>query len=440
MRGLSQGTALALACLVVGTSRLAHSDERGLAESPPWTVPGDLPLPFDARSVRIKLPKEPASPQMGPAIVAEPGLLSKRRGTAAFEATLPLFGAKRGAECLGRWLLVGPLAWVCSDAVEFSSALSLPPDTPSMFSYRYFFAGADGATAFESPQAAEEGAPLKEYEHGFGIAGIEERRLGRNVYVKTAAGLFIDRAALVPSRISEFHGEDLRKDTHVSLTNGITGPAHLTIAWAKKGTRAFDDAKIAFNRREPLTVTSRDSLKKIDVLRATRKDGTAVVVREKDVVWPTLEAPPAELKKGERWIAIDRSTQTLVAYEFETPVFATLVSTGRGAEGTETSTPKGSFRIWVKLATSNMDNLEDENLSEHYSLEDVPFVQFFSKGVALHGAFWHDDFGVARSHGCVNLTLADAEWLFKFTGPHLPNGWSAALPSELERGTLIVVK
>ena len=67
-----------------------------------------------------------------------------------------------------------------------------------------------------------------------------------------------------------------------------------------------------------------------------------------------------------------------------------------------------------------MDNVERDDLDAHYSLEDVPYVQFFDKAVALHGAYWHRDFGHMKSHGCVNLAPLDARWLFDFTGPHLP--------------------
>jgi len=129
----------------------------------------------------------------------------------------------------------------------------------------------------------------------------------------------------------------------------------------------------------------------------------------------------------------------LVAYEGTKPVFATLVSTGR-AEGT---TPAGVHRVWVKLRVSDMENLsdeEDENDHDRFSIEDVPYVQYFERGVALHAAFWHGDFGRPRSHGCVNLAPKDAAWLFGFTAPHLPAGWSAALPTALEPGTVVRVR
>jgi lipoprotein-anchoring transpeptidase ErfK/SrfK len=155
---------------------------------------------------------------------------------------------------------------------------------------------------------------------------------------------------------------------------------------------------------------------------------------------PALTQAPSSARAGERWIDVDLGSQTLVAWEGETPVFATLVSTGKGREGTDNATPKGEFRIWVKLASSNMDNLEDEDAARYYAIEDVPYVQYFAKGVGLHGAFWHRGFGHERSHGCVNLAPLDAQRLFAFTSPHLPAGWTAVLPSPLEEGTLVRVR
>jgi hypothetical protein len=97
-------------------------------------------------------------------------------------------------------------------------------------------------------------------------------------------------------------------------------------------------------------------------------------------------------------------------------------------------------RLWVKLVSTNMDDLENDEVEQHYSIEDVPYVQFFDKAVALHGAFWHRDFGKPHSHGCVNLAPRDAEWLFGFTSPHVPAGWSAVMPMAYEKGTVVRVR
>jgi lipoprotein-anchoring transpeptidase ErfK/SrfK len=182
------------------------------------------------------------------------------------------------------------------------------------------------------------------------------------------------------------------------------------------------------------------------VMLRVSDDGAASAewLRAKDLARPAPAPPPDEVGGAGatvRWIDVDLSTETLLAYDGAQPVYAALVSTGRGAPGTETGTPLGVHRIWVKLLTSSMGNLGDEDAESHYSIEDVPYVQFFTKGVALHGAFWHHSFGFAHSHGCVNLAPVDARWLFAFTAPQMPTGWSAVLPAgRTDPGTVVRVR
>jgi lipoprotein-anchoring transpeptidase ErfK/SrfK len=129
--------------------------------------------------------------------------------------------------------------------------------------------------------------------------------------------------------------------------------------------------------------------------------------------------------------------QTLVAYEGEVPVYATLVSTG--AEGlldaeTHRATVQGDFLIHTKHVTSTMDSDVE---GDAYDLRDVPYVQYFSGGTALHAAFWHDAFGTPRSHGCINLSPLDARWLFDWSEPRVPRPWHGAM--SLLGGTLVRV-
>ena len=79
----------------------------------------------------------------------------------------------------------------------------------------------------------------------------------------------------------------------------------------------------------------------------------------------------------------------------------------------------------------------DDDVSDSYSLRDVPFVEYFHKGYALHAAYWHDQFGKVRSHGCINLAPIDAAWLFEWTDPQVPLGWHGVI--NMERGTVIVI-
>jgi len=152
------------------------------------------------------------------------------------------------------------------------------------------------------------------------------------------------------------------------------------------------------------------------------------------------QKPPSELRPGERWIDVDTEQQVLTAYRGSTPVFTTLVSTGKGHGKHPQATPRGRFRIWAKLETSDMDNLEHEDANRYYAIEDVPWVMYFKKGYGLHGTFWHRSFGRRRSHGCVNLTPLDAQWLYHWASPKVPRGWTAAMPTAYDLGTLVQVR
>jgi hypothetical protein len=139
-----------------------------------------------------------------------------------------------------------------------------------------------------------------------------------------------------------------------------------------------------------------------------------------------------------RWIDISILSQTLVLYEGSTPVYATLVSSGRDGLGDpkETlSTPTGTFRIYQKHVTTTMDSNVADN---EFELRDVPWVMYFKGGYALHAAYWHDDFGRARSHGCVNLSPIDARYIFRWSAPDTPHHWHASYAGEaFGSGTLV---
>ncbi len=149
---------------------------------------------------------------------------------------------------------------------------------------------------------------------------------------------------------------------------------------------------------------------------------------------------PKELAPGEKWIDVNITSETLVAYEGDKPIYATLVSSGRtnkvdAAKNYKTKT--GSFRVREKHISTTMD--DDAASDGTYKIEDVPWVMYFEGSLALHGAFWHSSFGHERSHGCVNLTPFDAKNLFGWVGPRLPDGWHGVRGTEANPGTRVIV-
>jgi hypothetical protein len=144
---------------------------------------------------------------------------------------------------------------------------------------------------------------------------------------------------------------------------------------------------------------------------------------------------PGWASPGRTWIDVSILRQSLVAYEGTKPVYATLVSTGIDGIGDpeEThSTIRGQFLTHTKYVTITMSG---DEVGDEFDLRDVPYVQYFKDGYALHAAYWHDSFGLPRSHGCINLSPLDARWLFDWTDPQVPTDWHGAL--SLTNGTLV---
>ncbi len=111
---------------------------------------------------------------------------------------------------------------------------------------------------------------------------------------------------------------------------------------------------------------------------------------------------------GTRWIDIDLYEQTVAAYEGSRLVFATMISSGIEPFWTR----PGLFQVREKLETTPMSGSFEADRSDYYYLEDVPWVMYFDEARAFHGAYWHTGYGYPRSHGCVNMSPGDSQWLF----------------------------
>jgi hypothetical protein len=117
---------------------------------------------------------------------------------------------------------------------------------------------------------------------------------------------------------------------------------------------------------------------------------------------------PPEGVTGNRWIEINLFEQTMAVYENDELVFATLIASGLEPFWTR----PGLFQIFEKLDTTPMRGSFDADLTNAYYLEDVPWTMYFDQARAIHGAYWRANLGFPQSHGCVNLSVGDAHWLF----------------------------
>lgn len=112
----------------------------------------------------------------------------------------------------------------------------------------------------------------------------------------------------------------------------------------------------------------------------------------------------------DRWIEINLFQQTMSVYEDGQLVFATLVATGAEPYYTQ----PGVFEIYDKQLLKTMQGSFETDQSDYYYLEDVPWTMFFDESRALHATYWHTLFGYQQSHGCVNLSPGDANWLYQW--------------------------
>jgi LysM repeat protein len=113
-----------------------------------------------------------------------------------------------------------------------------------------------------------------------------------------------------------------------------------------------------------------------------------------------VDAPPAPLTDG-RYFLVDLSEQRLYAFEGETMVRTTLISSGTW----QYPTVVGTFHVYLRFESTRMRG-------PGYDLPNVPYTMYFYKGYGLHGTYWHSNFGTPMSHGCVNMPTEEAQWAY----------------------------
>jgi lipoprotein-anchoring transpeptidase ErfK/SrfK len=249
---------------------------------------------------------------------------------------------------------------------------------------------------------------------------------GEIEYERTVRGRFVQADRLFPAKPSQFSGVLVGARMPLPIAITVRGGVKRLVQETDGGPLKADGKIKRYEKLPYLGVMKRKGKRYVRV-----GDHEYVPAPTVTVIEPV--APPEDLRPGERWIDVDLSRQTLVAYEGQVPVFATLIASGR--EGFET--PEGSFRIYGKHVTVTMD--DPSGGEEAYSIEDVPWTQYFDEGYALHAAFWHDRFGRVRSHGCINLSPADARRLFFWTGPRVPAGVHGIVATRENPGTRVIV-
>jgi hypothetical protein len=285
-------------------------------------------------------------------------------------------------------------------------------------------------TGSGTPEVQVEVSPLLRLrmQPGFYVSvdGEEASADGRN-FVRSVRGGFIRKEQLIDAKLPGGIGVALGQRYQLPVAFVYRGGAPALQLDPVTGEAIKAGGDVPLHSVHALTGQS--------VVRSGRRyylttDG--LLLRDTSVRIVERTARPAGVARGEKWIRVDLDRQTLTAYEGETPVFATLVSSGLP----DHATPSGIYRLHAKHVTATMaDNMASDG---PYSIEDVPWTMYFLGSYALHAAFWHDRFGHPRSHGCVNLPPRDARWLFFWTAPELPSAWHGVL-ADVGKGTAVVL-
>lgn len=241
----------------------------------------------------------------------------------------------------------------------------------------------------------------------------------------------VPTSKLKPGRGSVFHGVEIGKYWELPVAFVKRRKVH---RYDREGGRWKRRSRLAWGT--PIQLTGEVSkngkyrMLETDDLDWLRTRDLAIVVKTSDL--------PKFAQGNTKWIDVSIQRQTLTLFEGSTPVYATMVSTGRdglGDPGKTHSTPRGTFRVRDKHITDTMDS---DVLGSRFELQDVPWVQYFKAGYALHAAYWHTDYGRPRSHGCINMSPIDAYRTFWWTDPPMPERWHAVNASEsMGEGTRI---
>lgn len=263
-------------------------------------------------------------------------------------------------------------------------------------------------------------------DHGFFVAsnGIEIR--SRRRFVRTVRGMYIKEAQLEERTGHSFAGVELGPQADGSelalpVAFAIRAARPMIAETRADGTlRVTDDPDHeAIERLSRVTWLRRERVGDQSYHVVTLPTGEERYLRDWFLAVAEAREAPAGIEPNEPWVHVDLSSQTLVLYRGETPVYATLVSSG--VEGHETA--EGEFTIRRKFVSDTMADPGSDLGNDRYRIEDVPWTQYFDGSIALHAAFWHAQYGIVHSHGCVNLSPNDARYVYQHTWPEVPEGW-----------------
>ena len=443
------------------------------APQPVPTKPSPLPAPVIAPPVVPDFPETTRSLELVRTVGVrlEPAEDGKRIGTVSIDTRVGWTRTAAGKGCDKPWIEILPRGWICGDFVKPSTKPPYGQEVPQLdrgeiVPGTYGKVTGQGAVIYtldkkkpskadkkkgpvKSPSDLDTAKPkLVEQEPIVGSLNVrdyDDVTIDGKLYWKVAQRepQYVLASAISKHQPSHFVGARLGDETGLpsTITPGPASLATIAFVWPRGGMpQAWTTAK-------PTGAGAMRQLNArvlVPILETQAgKDGKPTAYRIGDGEWMSPadlrvfapSEPPPTLAPGERWLDVDLDDEILVAFEGDVAVYATMVSSG----GKDTPTETGVYRMWLKESEADMKGLNGE---DPYSVATVPWTQFFSpeKGLALHTAYWHDGFGHARSHGCVNLAPRDARWLYFWSDPQVPPGWTMAAGVVEAPGSIVRIR
>ncbi|RYZ04788.1 MAG: hypothetical protein EOO73_22635 [Myxococcales bacterium] len=430
--------------LVVGTTGCddgaktpALSLSEGIVRNAPVPPENGPQLGVVSKEIQVREYSDPGAPSLG----------ALRAGSRVARSAEPV--SHKG--CAGGWYAVRPRGFVCVGAEATLdlkhptlAAMALAPQRDAELPYTYARAKSE-TPLFERVVGEDDSVREVGRLHrraGMAVVGSWRAKEPGGADSRLALltdGRFVRASDLEAAKPSDFEGVEL-------------GKRELPLAFVvKRGVRTFriNDGEaekgdlLEYHAELPLTGRFR-TLGKTKYWAYPGR-GEELWVRHQDVtVVQKRTAFPEFVRDQTRWLDVSVTAGTLVAYEGKRATFATLLSVARELPETETETRTVSD-LSIPLGTSTVrskalsTSLSAPSFGEPFEVADVPWALELSSGQLLHGAYWHDRFGIEHGAGTLALSPRDAARVFRFLGPELPPGWHAvALPPE--QGARVVLR
>ena len=325
---------------------------------------------------------------------------------------------RKGGRCeTSRWYRLWTGHWVCSPyfVVNKKRAGGLTNWIPRMYN-RQYVRGTGKITYMALRKRHINTNRWRKLKHLRGFLPVKRLLIGIEPYLRLFSGGYLSSRSVKPYTVSNLMGLSVkRRDFPVAFVTT---------------TKAMLYKRVGRGKYRPWKSIPRYAVRPV----RSREKGWYYVryapfahLRESDIkIARTVPPKPSKIRKNEAWVYASLSQKILIAMRGSRPVKVMLFAASP-------KTLTGQHRIFLNRVYQNYDLVHS---TDGYYLEAVPYVMYYNKGFAIHAAYWHDDFPSHKTHGCINLSMKDAKWLFTFLNPKFPRGF-IELRNAKGRGALV---